>query len=66
MFGPVALAIPLGSAALQLGELVPLLLAAAVAFGVAGHELRRGRGGRAGETAGVSAVDRGKGTVDAR
>jgi hypothetical protein len=35
MFGPVALAIPLGSALVHLGALVPMLIAAAVAFAAA-------------------------------
>ncbi|GIE96841.1 MFS transporter [Paractinoplanes rishiriensis] len=53
MFGPVALAIPLGSAVLQLGALVPLLVAAVVAFAVAGTQLR---GKSAGQRADVSAA----------
>jgi MFS family permease len=41
MFGPIALAIPLGSAAVTLGARVPLLLGAALCLGTAAGSLRR-------------------------
>jgi MFS family permease len=40
MFGPVALAIPLGSALVHLGSLVPMLTAACIAFGAAAFGAR--------------------------
>jgi MFS family permease len=42
MFGPVALAIPLGAAAVRLGGRPPLLLAAVLAGAVAATQIRRG------------------------